>query len=143
MALKKAFARGVAALLLSLVASGLAACTSTTNDTSSGSCAPDDTVAGCSSNSSGYSCGADDTPDQTDPSLLCSTPTIDSNGDSLYCCIKFVSGSCAEDSSVAGCSGDSFGFSCTSTDTPDEADSSLNCSSPTISGGEALYCCTD
>jgi hypothetical protein len=43
---------------------------------------------------------------------------------------------------VQGCAGDSFGFSCTGSDTPDEADSSLTCSTATPASGALLYCCT-
>ncbi len=97
---------------------------------------------GCESPSSGFSCGSGDSPDQTDSSLVCSDGTPSSDGLILYCCIQFTSSSCAADPSVQGCAGDSFGFSCTGSDTPEDADSSLNCSSPTPAGGALLYCCT-
>jgi hypothetical protein len=44
---------------------------------------------------------------------------------------------------VSGCTGDSYGFSCTSTDTPSDSNSSLNCSTA-VNGpnNESLYCCT-
>jgi hypothetical protein len=110
----------------------------------SSGCAPDDAVVGCDSPSSGFSCGSAESPDQTDSSLVCSDATPSSDGLLLYCCIQFTSSSCAPDSSIQGCAGDSFGFSCTGPDTPMDADTSLNCSTPTPGGGgELLYCCTD
>ena len=105
-------------------------------------CQQDSSVAGCDSPSTGYSCDTGDSPDQSDSSLVCSVGTP-SGGLLLYCCIQFTSSSCQADPSVQGCAGDSFGFSCTGTDTPEDADSSLNCSSATPSGNELLYCCTD
>jgi hypothetical protein len=49
-----------------------------------------------------------------------------------------------QDSTVQGCQAGSFGFSCHGLTTPQQADSSLNCSSGTAdSNGETLYCCTD
>ncbi len=109
------------------------------------SCAPDTTVAGCTGGSSGYSCTSTDTPTQSNALLDCSTPTPGADGSLLYCCIDFSSttGSCAADSSVAGCAGNSFGFSCTSTDTPDQTQTSLVCSTATQGpNGELLYCCS-
>jgi hypothetical protein len=107
-------------------------------------CAQDSSVVGCGSPSTGYSCGNGESPDQSDPSLVCSVGTVSGDGLTLYCCIQFTSSSCSADPSVQGCVGDSFGFSCTGTDTPDEADSSLTCSSSTPgANGALLYCCTD
>jgi hypothetical protein len=108
----------------------------------SSGCAQDDAVVGCGSPSNGFSCGNGDSPDQTDSSLVCSDGTPSNGGLILYCCIQFTSSSCVADPSVQGCAGDSFGFSCTGSDTPDDADSSLNCSSPTPASGALLYCCT-
>ncbi len=110
----------------------------------SSTCAADSSVQGCSGSSFGFSCTGTDTPDQTDSSLTCSTATPGNNGESLYCCIGFTSSTCSADSSVQGCTGSSFGFSCTGTDTPDQADSSLTCSTATAGdNGESLYCCTN
>jgi hypothetical protein len=112
----------------------------------SGSCSADSSVAGCTGGSYGYSCTSTDTPTQGNPALDCSTPTTGVNGSSLYCCIGFsaASSSCAPDSSVAGCTGGSYGFSCTSTDTPDQAQMSLECSTATPGpNNELLYCCSN
>jgi len=106
-------------------------------------CAQDSSVGGCRSPANGFSCGNGESPAQSDSSLDCSVGTESGDGLTLYCCIQFTSSTCAPDPSVQGCLGDSFGFSCTGTDTPDEADPSLNCSSPTGASGALLYCCTD
>jgi hypothetical protein len=128
------------AALPSLIA--LAACTTTVTPPAAPGCAPDSSVAGCSGNSFGYSCGNGDSPERTNSSLVCSDGVVASDGFTLFCCIQFTSTSCAPDSSVSGCQGSSFGFSCTGSDTPDDADSSLTCSSPTQGGdGSLLYCC--
>jgi hypothetical protein len=111
----------------------------------SSTCAADADVVGCTGGSYGFSCTSTDTPTQADPSLDCSDPTVDNNGHSDYCCISFsTTSSCAPDASVVGCTGDSYGFSCTSTDTPEESQPSLNCSDPaTGPNNELLYCCTN
>jgi len=107
-------------------------------------CAQDSSVAGCQVPATGYSCGNGDNPEQSDSSLVCSDGTLASDGFVLYCCIQFTSSTCAPDPSVQGCAGSSFGFSCTGTDTPDQADATLVCSSATAGGnGALLYCCTD
>jgi hypothetical protein len=107
-------------------------------------CAQDSSVGGCRGPSTGFLCGNGESPDQSDSSLVCSDGTPSSDGFVLYCCIQFTSSTCAADPSVQGCRGVSFGFSCTGSDTPDESDSSLNCS-PATQGdnGALLYCCTD
>jgi hypothetical protein len=118
------------------------------------SCQNDSSVS-CAGGAFGYSCGAgDNPPDSTNPLLVCSVPTTVGNEDT-YCCytntvVVTSSATCVQDPSVTqNCSGDSFGFSCTGSDTPDQDfGSNLNCSSPTsgmdASGTPAsLYCCTD
>ncbi|HEY2407899.1 MAG TPA: hypothetical protein VGI10_17950 [Polyangiaceae bacterium] len=110
----------------------------------SSSCQPDSSVVGCTGGSHGFSCTSTDTPSQADSSLICSAPTSGSSGELLYCCDNFSSSSCQQDSSVVGCTGGSFGFSCTSTDTPTQADPSLVCSTPTSgNSGELIYCCSN
>lgn len=107
-------------------------------------CAQDLSVVGCQQPATGYSCGNGESPEQSDPSLVCSVGNPSSDGFVLYCCIQFASSTCAEDPNVQGCRGASFGFSCTGADTPDQADSTLVCSSATAGGdGALLYCCTD
>jgi hypothetical protein len=135
-------------LALCVAGLALAGCMATTEVTpapaaAAAGCSPDSSVDGCSGGASGFSCGDGRTPEETDSSLVCSDGTPASDGFILYCCIQFTSTTCAPDSSVDNrCDGSSIGFSCTGTDTPDQADSSLSCSdSRPGSGGELLYCC--
>jgi hypothetical protein len=131
----------IVAILAGLSALVMGACTvnSTTNGNSN-TCGQDSSVS-CTSGT-GYSCSGTDTPQQDFSSLDCGGGVA--NGTNTdYCCITLQSGSsCSADSSVQGCASGSFGFSCTSSDTPDQADSSLTCSTGTAgNGGETLYCC--
>jgi hypothetical protein len=50
--------------------------------------------------------------------------------------------SCSADQTVTGCSGSSTGYSCTGSDTPEDSDSTLECSVG-IAGnaGSTLFCC--
>ncbi|HTA88190.1 MAG TPA: hypothetical protein VK745_01390 [Polyangiaceae bacterium] len=113
----------------------------------SSSCTPDETVTGCTGGSFGFSCtSASSVPTDIDPSLDCSDPTPGDNGASLYCCVSFstTASTCMPDETVDGCTGDSYGFSCTGTDTPTDAQASLTCSDPAAGpSGESLYCCTN
>jgi hypothetical protein len=113
------------------------------------SCGYDSSVS-CSGSAVGYSCASGDAPpDQTDSTLVCSEPTV-VGGTDEYCCytntiVVSSSSTCQEDGTVS-CQGDSYGFSCTGPDTPDQDYSNLNCSSPTsgpdASGNPAsLFCC--
>ena len=110
------------------------------------SCVADASVAGCTGGSYGYSCTGSDTPAQGNPSLSCSDPAEAKDGSLLYCCIGFsdTAGSCEPDATVAGCSGNSYGFSCTGSDRPEQSRSSLTCSTA-IAGAnnELLYCCSN
>jgi hypothetical protein len=123
----------------------------------SSSCSYDATVAGCASGSVGYSCALGSAPpDQADPALVCSVPTIEKGVDA-YCCFTntktpAASSTCAPDPTVAGCQPDSagnpsYGFSCTGSENPDADYSNVNCSTG-MSGFDAhgvaatLYCCT-
>ena len=120
-------------------------CTSYSGSGSSSTCQANSTVT-CTDNSFGFVCTGSDTPDQSDSSLECSDGTP-GNGGTGYCCIQYSSGSsssCTQDSTVQGCASGSYGFSCTSTDTPQQTDSSLNCSTGTPgNNGDTLYCCTN
>jgi hypothetical protein len=101
----------------------------------------EDSSLSCTPDALGVTCPAGTSPDSS--SLVCSDPTPNAAGDG-YCCIVW-SGTCAEDPSVGGCDYPSYGFSCAGSDTPDEADATLNCSSATIdpATGDSLYCCED
>jgi hypothetical protein len=132
------------------VLANIFACSATVNADVSGEptvtgCTQDETVQGCTSGSFGYSCDNGDTPDQSDSSLQCSYGVADPNGNTDYCCVSFASSAtCAQDPTVTGCSGASFGFSCTGSDTPSDDDSSLTCSSGVAgNAGSLLYCCEE
>ena len=114
------------------------ACSTTVNANagSSTGCTTDSSVV-CAAGA-GYSCDNGDTPSGLD----CSDGVVDSSGLTDYCCIQFSSSTCAPDGTVTGCDASSYGFSCTGSDTPDEADSSLNCSMGVAgNAGSTLFCC--
>ena len=96
----------------------------------------------CISGATGYSCTGVAHPNDTNASLNCSDGVAD-GALTDYCCFTFSNTTtCADDPSVAGCAPGSFGFSCNGNDTPEEADSSLNCSVGVPGNtGETLYCC--
>ena len=104
------------------------------------SCAQDSSVP-CD-RATGFSCAPGDNPENADSSLVCSVGAA-APGATLFCCVSVSTSSCIQDNSVVGCTGFSIGFSCTGTDTPDQANSALVCSSPTPGNGVLLYCCTD
>lgn len=102
-------------------------------------CAVDTSVSGCQEGT-GFSCTGNDTPDQSDSSLVCSAPTANGNKQE-YCCIPYDQSACMQDTTVMCMSG-SIGFSCTGGATPQQSDSSLTtCSTPTVANGSSLYCC--
>jgi hypothetical protein len=112
-----------------------------------GSCAMDSTVTGCTGGSTGYSCTSTDTPDQTNPALGCSVGVAGNAGSTLFCCLAstyaWSASSCAPDQTVTGCQSGSYGFSCASTDTPDQTDAELVCSTGVAgNAGSTLFCCT-
>jgi hypothetical protein len=132
---------GSSALLLSLLLGAGCSATVTATPAPPGNTCGQDSSVQCD-HATGFSCAGSDTPEDSDSSLVCSDGTS-APGATLFCCVTFSSSSCAQDNSVGGCTGDSFGFSCTGTDTPDDADSTLVCSQPTQGNGVLLYCCTD
>jgi hypothetical protein len=108
-------------------------------DSGASTCAVDTTVT-CQQGT-GWSCtSTTETPDDSNP-LVCSTGTADT-GKIDYCCVtnSGVSSTCSQDSTVAGCQ-EGTGFSCTGTDTPDQSDTSLVCSTGTPDTGKTDYCC--
>ena len=54
-----------------------------------------------------------------------------------------VPATCSRDEKVAGCVGNSLGYSCSGIDSPDENNAFLNCSVGTAAGGATLYCCVE
>ncbi len=131
-----------ASLLVLLAVAGCSVNASVTAD----SCSPDSNVAGCASGTDGWSCSGALTPDTSTLSCSGGTPGAGTNGDTGFCCVAFApaSGTCAADATVSGCAGGSFGFSCASTDTPDQTDATLVCSTGVAgNAGSTLFCCTD
>jgi hypothetical protein len=118
-------------------------CTSTAGPAAPGpGCSPDSTVTGCRG-SAGFSCSSDVSPEQIDSSLVCSDGVGGGGGLTLYCCVQFQSSSCAPDPTVQNCPGTSIGFSCTGSDTPEDADPTLICGPGAVgNAGSLLYCCT-
>jgi hypothetical protein len=113
------------------------ACSTTVNTDAGGNGCQTDSSVVCAVGA-GYSCDTGDTPAGMD----CSDGVVDSSGLTDYCCIEFTSSSCAQDDTVSGCDDTSYGFSCTGSDTPEDADSSLNCSMGVAgNAGSTLYCC--
>lgn len=133
---------------LALLALSAAGCTATA--TVSAGC-NEDTSVSCTNGAAGWSCPTGSlAPDYSVASLTCSVPTSVGGMDE-YCCadITVASGStCAQDQSVSGCAGDSYGFSCTGTDRPDTDYSGIVCSSAGVLGqniqgaNATLYCCS-
>jgi hypothetical protein len=144
MTVKRLSSAVLAAGLVGL-AFGVVGCTATATAgpaaPASSGCAQDSSVA-CTGGGAGFSCAIGDIPSDGDPSLACSVG-VAAAGEDLYCCVPFTSTTCAPDTTVRGCSGYSFGFSCTGNDRPDETDSALVCSDPVEGNGALLYCCTD
>jgi len=105
-------------------------------------CAPDSTV-NCSGGGTGYACAVGDTPETTDQSLSCTTPTV-SGGVDDYCCFPPIGDdtTCAPDDDVPGCPSAEYGFQCSSGDDPEEYDSTLSCSAPAPDGVHDDYCCS-
>jgi hypothetical protein len=129
--------------LLSLLLVG-AACTSTAGGAAS-TCSPNSGGAFSSCTATGYSCTGTDAPDKSTPSLACSVGSPGPMGSMLYCCLKgsFSTSTCAPSHAVSGCNGDSYGFSCAGSNTPDQIDSTLSCNARgSGSGGATLFCCT-
>lgn len=105
-------------------------------------CTVDTSITTCG-DTTAYTCTNDLLPTDVDPTLACGEGVPgDAAGTSSYCCFQFESTTCEPDPNVAGCTDDSYGFSCTSTDSPEDEDGSLSCSDPVRQGGLTLYCCT-
>jgi len=106
-------------------------------------CGVDPTLTSCGTESTGYRCSAGVIPTDTDPTLVCGDGVDAGGGNEAFCCIQFTSTTCSPDPDVEGCTDNSYGFSCTSSATPDQENQSLVCSDP-IPGqnGKTLYCCS-
>jgi hypothetical protein len=115
---------------------------STSSSGSGTGCSADGTLS-CDPGTVGVDCTGGADAETEFPGYICSAPATQSDGSDGFCCAEGFSGStCSQDLSVSGCVDPSVGFSCTGTDTPDQADASLNCSAAVVdSNGDSLYCC--
>jgi hypothetical protein len=112
-------------------------------------CSADATVTtACGGTANGYSCDIGTTPEDDDPTRVCSQPTADGSSDD-FCCydsgFSTTGGSCTPDDSVSdACAEGTYGFSCAAGDTdPTTQDSALtSCSVPDTSTNADLYCCS-
>ncbi len=135
-----------------LVSVGAAGCTTTvsagtgTAGTGTGPSCSLESSAGCGAGASGYACRGGATPEQSRSGLSCSAGRVSASGATLYCCVDvaFMANTCGPDAAVTGCAQPSIGFSCTSSNRPEQTDPSLLCSTEAVPGpsGSTLYCCS-
>jgi hypothetical protein len=113
------------------------ACTVNSTNNNNGTTCNTDSSVSCPPGDTGYSCSGTDTPSQGNSNLDCGSGVAGGAG-TAYCCTSGAT--CGADSTVP-CPGGGSGYSCTGTDTPDQDDSSLTCSSGTPNDGVTSYCC--
>jgi len=129
----------------------LAACTAQTQDNFTNpppgppsTCTSVTALAGCGAGSVSYSCTSA-RPDDGDTNLICDQGVPGAgSGEVLYCCAPYAqwASECEPATGVAGCGTQSLGFSCAGSTSPDQADTSLVCSSSVAGdGGATDYCC--
>jgi hypothetical protein len=108
---------------------------------SAGTCAADTSVTGCQTGSTGYSCNGSANPGSS--GLWCSEGIAATGGYTWYCCLNnTATTTCAQDSTVACTTPGAYGFACSGTDTPADANAALTCSAGTAGNdGNTLYCC--
>lgn len=136
------FGRSIQAAMLVVLAAAAGCTVKNSSSGGSSTCSADSTVTGCMQGS-GWSCTGKDTPGDNNP-LVCSRATVSMDQTKLdFCCIASsgVTSGCAEDSTVtAGCT-EGTGFACAGTQSPDQGNSSLVCSTGTANGSNTDYCC--
>jgi|SRR5579859_4906538 len=130
---------GVAVLACSTSSHGAAAAAGV-----AGGCSADPTLA-CAAGSTGVACPPGGHPQTALPGYVCSDPATQADGSGKYCCVpNSTSGTtCAEDDTVPGCAYPSIGVSCSLGDSPEQPDSSLQCSAGVAdpAAGTTQYCC--
>jgi hypothetical protein len=94
----------------------------------------------------GYACNPGTTPEDDDPTRICSQPTVN-GGEDDFCCYDsgFTAGSCTpSDATTDACAEGTYGFTCAAGDTdPSTQDSNLSaCSVPAGDSDTDFYCCT-
>lgn len=131
-----------AAVLTLLVAAAGCTVKNSSSGSSSSTCAADSTVT-CTQGS-GWSCTGKDSPADNNP-LVCSTATVSASGDKVdFCCVASsgVTSGCMEMATItANCAQGATGFQCAGSQTPDQTDTSLLCSTGTTDGSNLDYCC--
>lgn len=96
-----------------------------------------DTDVLCPGDFVGYSCQGG-----SKPSASCGNGTLESDGETGYCCAVESAATCVVDPSTA-CTDESTGYVCTGPATPDETQAALVCSSATPGPDrKSLFCCT-
>jgi hypothetical protein len=115
-------------------------------------CVPVPKVPGCGAQSFGFACTGASSPDQVDPSLVCSQAIAGAAGAKDYCCVSADQTSpvcrCAsfdDDAGACGgasstCVGASIGFLCVGAHTPAELNALLSCDVP-AGGAGGSFCC--
>jgi hypothetical protein len=115
-------------------------------------CVPAPDVAGCGAQSFGFACSGESSPDQVDPSLVCSQAIDGDAGVRDFCCVSadqssvvcrcssFDEDAGACGSAPSGCAGAAIGFACAAGHDPTELNAVLACAAP--DGGSAgAFCC--
>ncbi len=116
-------------------------------------CAPAPALSGCGAQSLAFSCTGETSPDQVDPSLVCSSSLPGDGGGKDYCCVSFDqssgicrctsfdegAGTCGAAASTS-CSSGAIGFDCAGAHTPTEVNPLLACTVPE-GGATGSYCC--
>lgn len=127
-------------------------------------CVPATSVPGCGAESLGFSCTGEVSPDQVDPSIVCSGAVAGDAGAREYCCVPFDpaagvcrcstfdadAGACGT-TGVGPCTSAGVGFDCAAGHSPSEIDPLLACEGASAGGdggaagdggtGGASYCC--
>ncbi|HTR49128.1 MAG TPA: hypothetical protein VMJ10_00395 [Kofleriaceae bacterium] len=123
-------------------------------------CTQIDALPGCENGSVSYSCTTY-RPDYCDgcgqpgielhqgPNLVCDAgtpgPTVGGTSSTLFCCAPYgtYDSDCVSTTEIAGCTGSSFGISCTGEIAPSDAAATLTCGNEMPgTGGAKDYCCT-
>jgi hypothetical protein len=115
-------------------------------------CVPATRIPGCGARSFGFACAGESSPDQADPSLVCSQAIEGDAGTRDFCCVSAdpSSGVCrcssfGDDAGAcgfapSGCPGATIGFDCAAGHDPTELNAALACAAPD-GGSVGAFCC--
>lgn len=89
-----------------------------------------------------YTCAGSAIPTDSNPTLVCNSAHPGQNDETIFCCAAsgVALSTCSADSTVACGSGET-GYYCSGSDTPSQADPTLECSSSVNATGGFTYCC--